>query len=85
MWQFQLLSKTLDQINDEEWTESLGEALGKQLPHYVNLPEEKNFAFKALGIVMRKSNKKDVVLKHLDTIFSNVKHSSEVEREVKKL
>ena len=77
-----MVSKTLEQVEDEEWTVTLGEAFGQQLPMYANCPEEKNFTFKALGVVMRKSAKKDFVSKHLDLIFSSVKHGVDIEREV---
>ena len=35
-----------------------------------------------MGVVMRKSTKKEFVAKHLDLIFSTVKHTSQLEREV---
>ena len=41
-----------------------------------------NFLYKCLGVILRKSTKKDLVTKHLDIIFSSVKHTDQVEREV---
>ncbi|XP_064611998.1 maestro heat-like repeat-containing protein family member 1 [Liolophura sinensis] len=76
-----MLSKSLDEVQDEDWIAELGEAFGQQIPLYSNMPEEKNFLFKCLGIVCRKSTKKEFVIKHLDLIFSSVRHNSQVERE----
>lgn len=41
-----------------------------------------NFVYKCMGVIMRKSTKKEFVAKHLDLIFSTVKHTSQLEREV---
>ncbi|XP_060075327.1 maestro heat-like repeat-containing protein family member 1 isoform X2 [Ylistrum balloti] len=76
-----LLSKTLDVMENEDWTAELGETFGSHVNMYNNYPEEKNFLYKCLGVVMRKSNKKDFVNKHLDLIFSTIKHSDQTERE----
>ena len=40
------------------------------------------FLFKCMGVVMRKAAQRQFVQKLLDTMFSTVKHSSQVEREV---
>ncbi|GFS16071.1 maestro heat-like repeat family member 1 [Elysia marginata] len=76
-----MLSKSLDVVDDEEWTVELGEAFGQQIPLYATMVEERNFLFKCLGIVMRKSTKKDFVNKHLDLIFQTTKHVDQAERE----
>ncbi|XP_061166579.1 maestro heat-like repeat-containing protein family member 1 isoform X3 [Saccostrea echinata] len=76
-----LLSKSLDVVESEDWIADLGETFGNQLPLYNSYPEEKNFAYKCLGVIMRKSTKKDFVNKHLDLIFNTVKHTDQVERE----
>ncbi|XP_069113199.1 maestro heat-like repeat-containing protein family member 1 isoform X7 [Argopecten irradians] len=76
-----LLSKSLDVMENEDWTAELGETFGNQIHMYNSYPEEKNFLYKCLGVVMRKSNKKDFVNKHLDLIFSTIKHSDQTERE----
>ena len=41
-----------------------------------------NFLYKCLGVILRKSTKKDLVTKHLDIIFSSIKHTDQTEREV---
>ena len=50
---------------------------------YYILPQ--NFLYKCIGVVIRKSTKKDFVNKMLDLIFSTVKHTDQTEREVIKL
>ena len=52
------------------------------LSRYSAFPEEKSFLYKCIGVMMRKSSHKQFVQKHLDMLFSTVKHSSQVEREV---
>ncbi|GAB1601977.1 maestro heat-like repeat-containing protein family member 1 isoform X2 [Argonauta hians] len=76
-----MLSKSLEIINNEEWVESLGEAFGQQIHLYANLPNEKNFLYKCLGIILRNSTKKEFISKQFDLIFSTVKHSIQKERE----
>lgn len=41
-----------------------------------------NFLFKCIGVVLNKISNKDFVHTHLNIMFSSVKHSSQVEREV---
>ncbi|XP_013392835.1 maestro heat-like repeat-containing protein family member 1 isoform X1 [Lingula anatina] len=76
-----MLSKSLDEVNDEDWIEELGAVMGEQIPLYTNYPEEKNFIFKCIGIIMRKSTKKEFVNKHLTVLFNSVNHTHQVERE----
>lgn len=52
------------------------------MSRYSSFPEEKSFLYKCMGVLMRKSTHKQFVQKHLDMLFSTVKHSSQVEREV---
>ena len=42
-----------------------------------------NFLFKCLGVVLNKVKNQGFVQNHLNIMFSNVKHASQVEREVK--
>ncbi len=37
----QMLSKSLDVVDDEDWIAELGGTFGKQIPHYNLYPEEK--------------------------------------------
>ncbi len=43
MWSvpFQLLSKTLDVVGEEEWVVEVGRCFGSQVPLYEAYPEEK--------------------------------------------
>ncbi|KAH9515723.1 Maestro heat-like repeat-containing protein member 1 [Bulinus truncatus] len=77
-----MLSKSLDVVDNEEWVAELGVAFGHQIPLYASYVEERNFAFKCLGIIMRKSTKKEFVEKHLELIFNTVKHQDQIEREL---
>ncbi|ESO87809.1 hypothetical protein LOTGIDRAFT_234834 [Lottia gigantea] len=76
-----MLSKSLDVVDNEEWIVEVGEAFGQQIGHYTNMSGEKNFLYKCLGIIMRKSTKKEFVTKHLDLVFNSVKHTDQTERE----
>lgn len=76
-----MLSKSLDVIDHEEWIAELGDAFGSHIPMYNRHPDEKNFLYKCIGVVIRKSTKKDFVNKMLDLIFSTVKHTDQTERE----
>ena len=42
-----------------------------------------NFLFKSLGVVLNKVGNKDFVQNHLNIMFNSVKHSSQLEREVR--
>ncbi|EDQ91217.1 uncharacterized protein MONBRDRAFT_31461 [Monosiga brevicollis MX1] len=75
------LSRSLDAINEEEWILEVGRALGR---HYVLYPGDANarsMLSKCLGVVLRKSAKKDFIETHLDKVFLSVDHNSQVERE----
>ncbi|XP_077869460.1 maestro heat-like repeat-containing protein family member 1 [Saccoglossus kowalevskii] len=76
-----LLSKTLDEVDDEEFICEIGEAFIEQVPLYQNRSDEKNFMYKCMGVVMRKTSKRDLVDKLLNEMFSSVKHTSQFERE----
>lgn len=82
----QFLSRSLEDVDDEEWLMSVGNALGNKeqvLARYSNYSEEKGFLFKCLGVILRKSSHKQFVQSHLDMMFSTVKHASQIEREVR--
>ena len=53
---FQLLSKTLDEVNDEEWTCELGSAMGRQISLYPTAQQEEKvrtlFACEVFGAVL---------------------------------
>lgn len=76
-----MLSKTLDEVESEDWICELGNEFCKQMALYQDYPEEKNFLFKCLGVIMRKLTRKQVIQKCLDQMFDSVKHTSQIERE----
>eukprot|EP00058_Branchiostoma_floridae_P019456 XP_002604946.1 hypothetical protein BRAFLDRAFT_77203 [Branchiostoma floridae] len=76
-----MLSKSMEVVNDDDWMVEFGTEMGKQIPLYNNHPEEKNFLYKCLGVIMRSCSNKQFVQQHLDLLFSTVKHTSQVERE----
>ncbi|XP_071811966.1 maestro heat-like repeat-containing protein family member 1 isoform X2 [Apostichopus japonicus] len=76
-----MLSKTLDEAESEDWICELGNEFCKQMELYSEYPEEKNFLFKCLGVIMRKLTRKQVIQNCLDQMFDSVKHTSQVERE----
>ncbi len=81
----QFLSRTIDEVDSEEWLIELGNAMGDKesiVSSYSSYSQEKSFLFKCLGIILKKSNQKQFVPKHLDTIFATVRHASQEEREV---
>ncbi|XP_048576780.1 maestro heat-like repeat-containing protein family member 1 isoform X2 [Nematostella vectensis] len=76
-----LLSKSLDEADSEDWVCALGKELSHQLPLYAELPNDKNFLFKCIGIVLRKVTQKDFLQIQLNEMFNSVKHSCQIERE----
>lgn len=76
-----LFSKTLDEVDDEDWNVAVGMELGAQIPLYNNQSDDKNFLYKCLGIVLKAVTKKDFVQSHLSVIFSSTKHSDTQEKE----
>lgn len=83
-WESQITEfviNTLEEIDREEWTLKFGKALQSQFPLYSNLPGDKYFLLKILGLVMKKVSNKNFVNESLDTIFHHVDHSSPVERQ----
>ncbi|XP_019641769.1 PREDICTED: maestro heat-like repeat-containing protein family member 1 isoform X1 [Branchiostoma belcheri] len=76
-----MLSKSMEVVNDDDWVVEFGTEMGKQIPLYNSHPEEKNFLYKCLGVIMRSCSNKQFVQQHLDLLFSTVRHTSQVERE----
>ncbi|XP_031575321.1 maestro heat-like repeat-containing protein family member 1 [Actinia tenebrosa] len=76
-----LLSKSLDEVESEEWACAVGTEIGNQVVLYNNLPHNKNFSYKCLGIVLRKVKNKEFLQTQLNLMFTTIKHASQVERE----
>ena len=81
-----LLSNTIDQINDEDKICEMAKSFGKHIETlYVNLSDEKNFAYKCLGLVLSKTQSKSTIDRQLDIIYNTMNHNNQLEREVKHL
>lgn len=77
-----MLNRSLEMISDEKEICEFGTAFGKQIGALINnLPEEKYFAFKCLGIISSKTENKAFIDKHLNIIFNSVNHSNQLERD----
>lgn len=75
------LSRSLDTVDDEEWVVKIGTCFGRHYSLYNGLPDLKNMTSKCLGVVLRKSTNKAFIDEHMDLLFGNVDHNSQVERE----
>ncbi|XP_011410499.2 PREDICTED: maestro heat-like repeat-containing protein family member 1 [Amphimedon queenslandica] len=78
------LSKSLDELSNEDWLLEFGNALGDKeyiLRTYEQFPEEKGFLYKCLGVVMRKTTHKQFVHTNLEMMFATIRHSNQSERE----
>ena len=77
-----LLSKSLDELDDEEWLLVLGKELSDQcLSLYGELSEEKAVLYKCQGVVLRKTTNKAFLQEQLTAMFNTVRHVRQVERE----
>ncbi|RDD47071.1 Maestro heat-like repeat-containing protein family member 1 [Trichoplax sp. H2] len=79
-----LLTKSLEEVEDENWTCELGSEMSSQIVMYENFPEEKaskNFLYKCIGVILRKTTNKAYVEKQLNIMFSSVNHTNQTERE----
>ncbi|GCB76262.1 hypothetical protein scyTo_0018318 [Scyliorhinus torazame] len=74
------LSKTLNIIDDEEWTNQLCDELCQQIDRNHHSPQEKGFLYKALGIVLSQVRSKNIK-EELHQILLNVQHNESAERE----
>ena len=77
-----LLSKSLDELDDEEWLLLLGKELSEQcMALYAELSEEKAVLYKCQGVVLRKTTNKVFLQEQLTAMFNTVRHVKQVERE----
>ncbi|EDV29054.1 uncharacterized protein TRIADDRAFT_52558 [Trichoplax adhaerens] len=79
-----LLTKSLEEVEDENWTCELGSEMSSQIVMYESFPEEKaskNFLYKCIGVILRKTTNKAYVEKQLNIMFSSVNHTNQTERE----
>lgn len=76
-----LLSRSLDAVDREDWTLSVGTSLGKHFGHYHGMPALRSMLSKCIGVVLRKATKRDFIIEHLSLLFQQVDHGSQIERE----
>jgi len=67
-----LLSETIKIVDDEEWTQCLGEELSQQLEFYRTTPNLKKAALKQMGLILQKMNRKEFIKNKLDMLFTVV-------------
>ncbi|UJR27309.1 hypothetical protein I4U23_008603 [Adineta vaga] len=82
-WQdliLKFLSKTLDVIEREDWISDIGACFVKQLPLYIKLEHERGFAYKCIGIVLRKSKINEFVSRTLESMTTVINFQHEHER-----
>ncbi|KYQ89059.1 hypothetical protein DLAC_10285 [Tieghemostelium lacteum] len=76
-----LLSETIKNAADDEWTVHLGNSLSEQIDHYKRDPILKRSAYKQLGLIMQKSSHKEFVKSKLDQMFNTVDYTNALENE----
>ncbi|CAF0757506.1 unnamed protein product [Adineta ricciae] len=82
-WQdliLKFLSKTLDVVEREDWISDVGACFVKQLPLYAKLERERGFAYKCIGIVLRKSKINEFVSRTLESMTTVINFQHEHER-----
>ncbi|CAF3370662.1 unnamed protein product [Rotaria sp. Silwood1] len=82
-WQdlmLKFLSKTLDVVEQEDWISDIGACFVKQLPLYIKLEHERGFAYKCIGIVLRKSKRNEFVTRTLESMMTVINFQHEHER-----
>ena len=67
-------------VEREDWISDIGACFVKQMPLYAKLERERGFAFKCIGIVLRKSKINEFVSRTLETMMSSVNFARENER-----
>jgi maestro heat-like repeat-containing protein family member 1 len=70
----------LDVIEREDWISDIGACFVKQLPLYAKLERDRGFAYKCIGIVLRKSKINEFVSRTLETMISSINFAHEHER-----
>ncbi|CAF0851318.1 unnamed protein product [Rotaria sordida] len=82
-WQdliLKFLAKTLDVVEREDWISDIGTCFVKQLPLYIKLGHERGFAYKCIGIVLRKSKINEFVSRTLESMMTVINFHHEHER-----
>lgn len=70
----------MDLSDREDWISDLGACFVKQLPFYTRLERERGFAYKCIGVVLRKSKITEFVSRTLETMIPMINFQHEQER-----
>ncbi|GAM26848.1 hypothetical protein SAMD00019534_100230 [Acytostelium subglobosum LB1] len=76
-----LLSETIKNAADDEWTVALGTCTSDQIDHYKRDPILKRSLYKQLGLVMQKCSHKEFVKTKIEAMFNSVDYTSALENE----
>ncbi|EFA77696.1 hypothetical protein PPL_12305 [Heterostelium album PN500] len=76
-----LLSETIKNAADDEWTVALGSALADQIDHYKRDPILKRSLYKQLGLIMQKCSHKEFVKSKIEVMFNSVDYTNPLENE----
>eukprot|EP01133_Synstelium_polycarpum_P020470 gene20470-24563_t len=76
-----LLSETIKNAADDEWTVALGSSLAEQIDHYKRDPALKRSLYKQLGLIMQKCSHKEFIKSKIDVMFLSVDYSCAAENE----
>lgn len=77
-----LVSRTLDEVDEEEWLCELVRELNVQIYNlYNDFEAEKAFLYKIWGVMLRKITNKQFLLEQITVMFGSIKHTRQLERE----
>ncbi|XP_055518719.1 maestro heat-like repeat-containing protein family member 1 [Leucoraja erinacea] len=77
----QVLSRTLEEIEDEVWIVRLSEEMTKQIQRSHSSSQQKGFLYKCLGITLQLTQSHGVVKRKLQVMLQIVQHDKDLERE----
>lgn len=70
----------MDLSDREDWISDIGACFVKQLPFYAKLERERGFAYKCIGVVLRKSKINEFVSRTLEAMIPMINFQHEYER-----
>ncbi|KAF5402358.1 hypothetical protein PHET_03710, partial [Paragonimus heterotremus] len=76
-----LLSKSIEQVADKQWTLALLRAFEGQIPLYAQSAEDKNFLFMCMSVVLCKLEMDHVISESCELIFQSTNHDLPIEQE----
>ncbi|EAL61864.1 hypothetical protein DDB_G0291161 [Dictyostelium discoideum AX4] len=76
-----LLSETIKNAADDEWTVALGNSMSEQIDHYKKDPILKRSLYKQMGLIMQKCSHKEFVKSKIEVMFTSVDYTNSLENE----